>query len=366
MSAAFDVARPDGSRLGVGGDAPCLIIAEIGTNWHQGTSHDDSLARRLIDVAAETGCDAVKFQTYQPEKVYVPNPGMSDYLSAAGIRRSILEVIAERVMPLDMIPRLAAHAAERNVLFMSSCFSLDDIEAIDPHVVLHKLASYEISHLRLIDALAATGKPLLMSTGASAPDDIAWSVERYRASGGRDLALLQCTAAYPAPDAAMNLRAIPWLAETFHCAAGLSDHSPHAMHAPLAAVALGAKVIEKHITHDRTAAGPDHFNAVEPRGLAAMVAGIRAVEAMRGDGVKRIEPAEDELFAFARRRVQAIRDIAEGGTFAEGVNIDVLRPGKQRPGAHPRDLDAILGGRAARAIPQGDGVTRDDIRSGDM
>lgn len=360
MTDGFSIDVPGRGVQAIGGETPCYVIAEIGTNWHNGDSNDDSLARRLIDIAAEAGCDAVKFQTYRPEKVYVPNPGMSDYLSAAGIQRSIMEVIAERVMPLSMIPGLAAHAAGRGVAFLSSAFSLEDLEVIDPHVPLHKLASYEISHLRLIDALAATGKPLLMSTGASAPDDIAWSVERFRAAGGRGLALLQCTASYPAPDAALNLRVIPWLAKTYQCAVGLSDHSPHAMHAPLAAVALGAKVIEKHITHDRNAAGPDHFNSIEPAELKAMVAGIRAVEAMLGDGVKRIEPAEEELFAFARRRLQAIRDIAPGDIFQEGVNIDVLRPGKRAGGSHPRDLESILGRPAARAISQGDGVTLND------
>ncbi len=357
----FAIALPGGGRRTIGGDAPCFVIGEIGTNWHAGDPNDASQALRLIDVAAEAGCDAVKFQTYRPESVYVPNPGESDYLAEAGIRRTINELIAERVMPEAMIPKVAAHAADRGVVFMSSCFSREDLALVDPLVPLHKLASYEISHLRLIDALAATGKPLILSTGAAGEEDIAWAVERFRAAGGAGLAVLQCTARYPAPDEAMNLRVIPWLAERFGVVAGLSDHSPEALNAPLAAVALGAKVVEKHITLDRTAAGPDHFNAIEPAGLTAMVQGIRAVEAMRGDGVKRVEPAEEELYRFARRRIQAIRPIAPGEALREGENMAILRPGKRTPGAHPKLIEAFEGRPAKADIALGEGITEDMV-----
>jgi N-acetylneuraminate synthase len=361
MSASFAIKLPDGRRRTIGGAAPCFIVAEIGTNWHAGDSRDSRDAKRLIDVAAEAGCDAVKFQTYQPEQVYAPNAGASDYLSAAGIRRSIVEVIAERVMPVEMIPELAVHAAARNVVFMSSCFSVEDIALIDPFTPLHKLASYEIAHLRLIDALAATGKPLVLSTGAAEPDDIAWAVARFRRRSRKALAVLQCTARYPAPDEAMNLRVIPWLARSFGCVAGLSDHSPHALHAPLAAVALGASLIEKHITLDKRRAGPDHFNSLDPAELKAMVAGIRAVEAMLGDGVKRIEPAEKELRRFARRAIQATRAIKPGERLREGENMAILRPGKRLQGAHPRVLALLENKRARRRVAAGDGITLDVV-----
>jgi sialic acid synthase SpsE len=363
MSPKFTIRLPDGRRRTIGGSAPCFVIAEIGTNWHAGDSRDSGDARRLIDMAAEAGCDAVKFQTYRPEQVYAPNAGASDYLSAAGIKRSIVDVIAERVMPAEMIPELARHAASRNLVFMSSCFSVEDIALIDPYTPLHKLASYEIAHLRLIDALAATGKPLVLSTGAAEPADIAWAVARFRRRSRRALAVLQCTARYPAPDEAMNLRAIPWLARRFGCVAGLSDHSPHALHAPLGAVALGAKLIEKHITLDKRRAGPDHFNSLEPGELKAMVAGIRAVEAMLGDGVKRVEPAEQELRRFARRAVQATRTIEPGERLREGENMAILRPGKRLPGAHPRALAALENKRARRHVAAGDGITLDVVHA---
>lgn len=356
---AFNIALPDGGRRIIGGGAPCFVIAEIGTNWHAGDPDDDSQALKLIDVAVDAGCDAVKFQTYRPESVYVPNPGESDYLAEAGISRTINELIAERVMPESMLPKVAAHAASRGMVFMSSCFSLQDLSLVDPLAPVHKLASYEISHLRLIDALAATGKPVILSTGAAGEDDIGWAVKRFRDAGGRDLAVLQCTAKYPVPDVAMNLRVIPWLAERFGVVPGLSDHSPNALHAPLGAVALGAKVVEKHITLDRMADGPDHFNAIEPSDLEAMVQGIRAIEAMLGDGVKRVDPVEEELYQFARRRIQAIRPIAKGEALREGENMAILRPGKRTPGAHPRLIESFESQLAKADIAVGDGITED-------
>lgn len=363
MKYKFSIRTPDGKRRLIGEGAPCFVIAEIGTNWYAGNSRDDSTAKKLIDVAVEAGCDAVKFQTYSPEQVYAPNAGMSDYLTAAGIRRSIMDLISERVMPVELIAPIAGYAAQRNIVFMSSCFSLDDIALIDPLTPLHKLASYEISHLRLIDKLAATGKPLVLSTGASNPADIDWAVKRFRAKGGKALAVLQCTAKYPAPDEAMNLAVIAWLARRYGCVVGLSDHSPHPLWAPITAVALGAKVIEKHITLDKSAAGPDHFNSIEPNEFALMVSGIRAAERMLGDGVKRIEPAEEELAIFASRRLQATRSIARGERLREGDNIAILRPGKRSPGVHPREIAKFENRLARRAVAAGDGITADLVAS---
>lgn len=359
---SFEIALPDGSMRRIGGPDPCFVIAEIGTNWYAGSRDDDEQARRLIDAAAAAGCDAVKFQTYSPESVYAPNPGESSYLGEAGIARPIDEVIAERVMPFSMLPGLADHAQRNGMVFMSSCFSLEDLAVVDPLTPLHKLASYEISHLRLIDALAQTGKPLVLSTGAATSDDIAWAIDRFRAAGGDMLAVLQCTARYPAPDIAMNLRVIPWLIEHFGVVSGLSDHSPAPMHAPLAAVALGAKIVEKHITLDRSAEGPDHFNSIEPAELIGMVRGIRAVEAMLGTGDKHVEPAEEELYRFARRRIQALAPIAAGDVLREGVNMAILRPGTRTPGAAPRWIESFEGQRAGYAVAAGDGITKELIQ----
>lgn len=333
------------------------VIAEAGSNWRMGTpERDNAMARTLIDVAVEAGADAVKFQTYRPETVYVANAGASEYLSKAGIETDIRDIFADLAMPYEMVGALADYARQQGIAFMSTPFSVADFEAIDPHVDAHKIASYEISHPHLLRLAARSGKPLVLSTGASTEADIAWAVETFRAAGGGDLALLQCTASYPAPLEDMNLRAIPWLQGRFGVAAGLSDHSRDPLLAPLAAVALGASVIEKHYTLDNRLPGPDHSFAITGDELRRMVEGIRNVETCLGIGVKKVLSSERELSAYARRGVQATCAIAPGDLLEEGINIAVLRPGNRRLGIHPRHLEALSGKRAVRAIAPGEGL----------
>ncbi|MEO0387829.1 MAG: GNAT family N-acetyltransferase [Pseudomonadota bacterium] len=337
------------------------VIAEAGSNWRMGTpARDLAMGKALIDVAVEAGADCVKFQTYRPETVYVANAGQSDYLSDSGIKESISDIFADLAMPYDLVAALAAHCQAQDIAFMSTPFSAADFAAVDPHAAIHKVASYEISHPHLLRLAGESGKPLVLSTGASTEADIAWAVETFRAAGGRDLCLLQCTAKYPAPLDAMNLRTIPWLRARFGTGAGLSDHSRDPLIAPLAAVALGADVIEKHYTLDNRLPGPDHSFALLPGELQTMVSGIRAVEETLGSGVKTVLGAEAELAAYARRGVQALRAVAPGEVLAEGDTHAVLRPGKQSLGVHPRHLGAIEGQRARRALALGEGLAAGD------
>lgn len=341
-----------------------FIIAEAGSNWRMGTAaRDMAMARTLIDIARESGADAVKFQTYRAETVYVSNAGSSDYLSDSGIKEDIRDIFDDLAMPYEMIADLAAYCERQGIQFMSSPFSPADFAAVDPFVRVHKIASYEISHVHLIELAARSGKPLVMSTGASSEEDIAWAVDYFRAHGGGELALLQCTSRYPAPLDSLNLRVIPWLRERFGVAAGLSDHSREPAVAPAAAVALGARVIEKHYTVDNRLPGPDHAFALLPGELKEMVEHIRAVELALGDGVKAVHPVENELADYARRGVQAIRDIAPGERLREGKNFAILRPGKQTLGAHPRHLERIEGRTARRAIALGEGIGPDDCNA---
>ncbi len=338
-----------------------FVIAEAGSNWRAGDAKRDmEQARKLIDVAAEAGADAVKFQTYRAETVYVANAGQSDYLADAGIKRDITEIFADLEMPYDMLPKLAEHTARRGLQFMSTGFSPADFAAIDPLVEIHKIASYEIGHLRLIDLAAKSGKPTLISTGAATEADIAWAVERFRAKGGRDLCLMQCTAKYPAPLASMNLAVIPALRRRFGVAVGLSDHSRDPVTAPVGAVALGARVIEKHFTLDNSLPGPDHAFALMPEELKLMVRKVREAEAAHGWGTKEVAEDEKELAAFARRGIQAIKNIKRGDILHEGGNVDILRPGKRSLGLHPRFMEEIEGRKAARDIAAGEGLIPGD------
>jgi sialic acid synthase SpsE/RimJ/RimL family protein N-acetyltransferase len=338
-------------------NSPVLIIAEAGSNWRMGSPKRDlAMAKALIDVAVEARANVVKFQTYRPESVYAPNAGKSDYLAEAGIQEEISEIFADLSMPYEMIPKLAEYCDRCGIEFMSTPFSKADFLQIDPFVKRHKVASYEISHLRLLELCAKSGKPLILSTGAANDADVAWAVETFYKNGGGDLTLLQCTAKYPAPSNSMHLQTIPYLKARFKTSAGLSDHSRDPIYAPLAAVALGATVIEKHYTLDNRLPGPDHSFAITASELKEMVKAIREGELMRGNYGKSIDSEERELSLFARRGIQAIRDISPGELFEEGVNIDILRPGKNVQGIHPKHIVELNGTVAKMGYKAGSGI----------
>lgn len=338
-----------------------FIIAEAGSNWRAGSHRKDlQNALALIDAAADAGADAVKFQTFSSDNIYVPNAGSSEYLGDSGITEEMKSLFEDLAMPHTMLPKLAAHCKKRGIEFMSTPFSPADFKAVDPYVKRHKIASYEIGYIHLLRLAAESGKPLILSTGAATTDEIAWAVETFRSFEGKDLTLLQCTAAYPAPAESMHLRAIDYLKQRFALPVGLSDHSLHPIAAPVAAVALGATVIEKHFTLDKSAPGPDHAFAITPNELKALVQTIRETEKMLGSSVKMIDPVETELRSFARRGVQAIRSIKKGEPLKENKNIAILRPGNQSLGVHSRFILEIEGKSAKRALKLGEGLQKGD------
>lgn len=338
-----------------------FIIAEAGSNWRMGTAKRDmEMAKRLIDVAVEAGADAVKFQTYRPETVYVENAGESSYLAQAGILESIRAIFTDLAMPYEMIPQLHEYCQAQRIEFMSSSFSPADFAAVDPYVKRHKLASYEITHLRLLELAGRSGKPLILSTGAAVEEEIQWAVDTFRQNGGTELTLLQCTCQYPAEPASANLRVLPWLKERFGVTVGLSDHTRHPLYGPLAAVALGARVIEKHHTLDNRLPGPDHAFAITAHELKELVVGVREVEKMLGNGQKSVSSTEQELHQFAQRGIQALHTIESGTPFSEGHNVAILRPGKQPKGIHSKYIVQLEGKRATRRILAGTGIQLGD------
>lgn len=350
------IGRPIGAGHG------CFVIAEAGSNWRMGTeARDRAMARRLIEVAAEAGADAVKFQTYRPESTYVRNAGESKYLEAAGVKESIFDIFTDLSMPYEMLPELANYAKGVGIEFMSSPFSVEDFDAIDPFVTIHKIASYEISHIRLLERAAFSGKPLVLSTGASDLRDISWAVNFFKERSDSPIVLMQCTARYPSPLENLNLAAIQTLKAKFGVPVGLSDHSLDPFVGPVAAVGLGATIIEKHFTLDRGLPGPDHAFAITARELKEMISLIRKAEKITGSGEKQVQAVEQELFAFARRGIQAIKRIEPGDKFVECGNIAILRPGKQLRGIHPKHLSEVLASRSRRLIEAGDGIQLDDI-----
>jgi sialic acid synthase SpsE/RimJ/RimL family protein N-acetyltransferase len=337
------------------------IIAEAGSNWRAGSaSRDEKMAKSLILAAKDAGCDIVKFQTFKPETIYAPNSGQSDYLACRGIEEDMHTLFQDLAMPYEMIPVLAKYCDEVGIEFLSTPFSREDFLAVDPFVKRHKIASYELSHIHLLELAAKSKKPTYASTGAATLQEIAWAVSFYKQSGGSDLTLLHCSAQYPAEPKAMNVRAVEELRRIFGLPTGLSDHSSDPITAPVLAVALGAVVIEKHFTLSRKLPGPDHAFALEPHELKMLVESIRTAEEMRGNGYKKIQKQEEELYQFAKRKIQALREILPGEVFEEGKNIAILRPGGQKMGVHPGLLYEIVGKKATRAIEKGEGVQYGD------
>jgi N-acetylneuraminate synthase len=338
-----------------------FVIAEAGSNWKCGDYDDDlNQAKNLIKVAAKSGANAVKFQTYRPETTYVSNPGSSDYLSKIGTTENIDNIFEKHSMPYEMIPELVKICNDENILFMSTPFSLQDAKIINEFVLVHKIASFEINHVRLLDFLAETNKPIIISTGASSYKEIDFCVERIKNHGNNKIILLQCTSKYPCPIESLNLSVIPKMKSRYNLPIGFSDHSTDPIIAPIMSLGLGATVIEKHFTLDRSLPGPDHSFALIPSELQSMVDAIRKSQPMFGVGVKEILDVEKELRSFATRSIQAITNISKGEVLREGINFEILRSGNCNRGAEPRFLENINGKIALKDIKKDEGITEYD------
>ena len=334
-----------------------FVIAEAGSNWKKGSYEDDlKQAKEMIIVAAKSGADAIKFQTFRSKTVYASNAGTTKYLEEHGIKENINEIFAKHEMPYEMIPQLAEYCKQNNILFMSSPFSIEDAKHIDPYVQIHKIASYEINHIRLLEYLAECKKPLLISTGASNYTDIDFVVELLKEKNAK-FVLLQCTAKYPAPIDTLNLTTIPEMRTRYNVSIGLSDHSTDPLIAPLISVGLGANIIEKHFTLDRNLPGPDHRFALIPSELKLMIKSIRLADVAKGNSKKTILDEEQDLRQFATRSIQAIKDISKDEVLQEGINFDVLRPGNKSRGAEARFLKEINRKKSGTDVKIGEGVT---------
>lgn len=337
----------------VGEGEPCFIIAEAGSN-HNG---DYEQAKSLIDVAAEAGADAVKFQTFRAAKLYSKGAGTSDYLGSA---KPIYDIIAEMEMPYDWIPRLAEYCLRKEIQFISSPFDEESADRLESFVPVYKIASYEMTHVPLVRHIAGKGKPVILSTGTADSEEVGAAVAAFRGEGNDQLILLQCTASYPAPLDSLNLRVIESLKRAHKVLVGLSDHSRDPILAPIVAVASGACVIEKHFTLSNGLPGPDHKFAVEPHELRELVRRVREAEQTLGSGVKEVAAVEKELRSFARRSIFATRTIHVGEKL-DGSNIAVLRCGKLEQGEPPEAYERMLGRIAARHIAAESAVRLQDL-----
>lgn len=335
-------------RHRIGPGRPCFVIAEAGVN-HNG---DVSLAHRLIEASAAAGADAVKFQTFRPERLVAAAAAAAPYQRRRGAssQREMLDALA---LDDGAWRELAAHAREKDLVFLSTAFDLPSLELLlELSVEALKVPSGEIDNLPFVRELARRGLPLLVSTGMATLEEVGAAVAA--AAGAPGLALLHCVTAYPAPVGASNLRALGTLREAFGLPVGWSDHTEGAVTA-VAAVALGASLLEKHVTIDRALPGPDHAASSSPEELAAYVAAVRAAETSLGDGVKRPVPAEQENLRHARRSHHALRDLRPGERVGE-ADVALLRPADGLPAGA-----VVVGRTVARPVAAGRAIVEEDL-----
>jgi sialic acid synthase SpsE len=312
----------------------------------------------LIDAAADAGADAVKFQTFEPDALAAAGAPTADYQRTSGERSGDQrEMLSRLALPVEAWPALQAHATERGIVFLSTPFDDASAELLDRlDVPAFKVASGELTNLPFIQRLARRGRPMLVSTGMAEMVEVAAAVDAVTAAGDPPLALFHCISIYPADPATANLRAILTLRSAFGVPVGWSDHSL-GIELPIAAAAIGASLVEKHLTLDREGVGPDHRASLEPDDFRAMVVGIRTVEVALGSGEKTPAPAEREIAAVARRSLHWQRSL-DAGIAVGADDLAALRPGT---GLSPARRDDIVGRRTTRAVSAGRPVVADDV-----
>ncbi|MFM2090259.1 MAG: hypothetical protein RLZZ127_748 [Planctomycetota bacterium] len=330
----------------IAADAPTYIIAELSGN--HGQRLDDAIA--LVHAAADAGADAVKLQTYTADTITLPCANEHFRIGGGTLwdGRTLHDLYGEAHTPWDWHPRLFAEAKARGLPCFSTPFDPSAVEFLAGlGVPAWKIASFEIVDLPLIRRVAATGLPVIMSTGMATLAEIDEAVAAARGAGCRELCLLKCTSAYPAPAADMHLATIPHLASAFGVVAGLSDHTLGTA-VPAAAVALGARVIEKHLCLSRSIPGPDSAFSLEPAEFRQMVEAVRTVEQAIG-GVRYAPGSKEAASRIFRRSLFVSADV-KAGDVVTPANVRSVRPGNGLPCRH---YDEVLGRRFARAAALG-------------
>jgi pseudaminic acid synthase len=325
---------------------PVYIIAELSANHN----HDFDQAVKLVHAAKEAGADAVKLQTYTPDTLTIDCENEYFRIGKGTIweGKNLYQLYREAYTPWEWQPKLKAIANDLGMDLFSTPFDFTAVDFLeDMGVPAYKIASFELVDLPLIKRVAQTGKPIIMSTGMATLAEIDEAVQTAREAGATQIALLKCTSAYPAPPDEMNLRTIPHMAEAFGVPVGLSDHTL-GIAVPVAAVALGACIIEKHFTLSRNIPGPDSAFSLEPHELKAMVEAVRTAEKAIGRVSYDVTDREKASRVF-RRSLFVVKDMKAGDTFT-AENLRSIRPGYGLP---PKYYDIVLGKKVTRSIKRG-------------
>ncbi len=334
----------------VGEAEPCFIIAEAGVN-HNG---DVNLAKRLVDVAKEAGADAVKFQTFKAEELVTETAEKAGYQKeTTSSEESQFEMIKKLELSERNFKEISAYAHRKGIIFLSSAFDEGSADLLDRlSVPAFKVGSGEITNFPLLKHIAKKKKPIILSTGMSTIDEVEEALEIIRNEGAKEIILLHCVTSYPAKVEDTNLRAMETLRQTFKLPVGLSDHTL-GITIPIAAVATGACVIEKHFTLDKNLAGPDHKASLEPDELKHMVKSIRDVEKAMGDGIKRPTKEEEENRKAVRKSIVSRIDIPKGAVITKKM-LAIKRPGN---GLEAKYMNLVAGKKAKENIKSGETIT---------
>lgn len=330
------------------------IIAEAGVN-HNGSME---LAKKMVDKAKEAGADYIKFQTFQPEKLVSKYADKAEYQKkTTGSEESQLEMLKKLALTREDFRELKDYCKEAGIGFISTPFDLESIDFLERlDMDFWKVPSGEITNLPYLIKIAKTGRPIVMSTGMCQMEEIEEALTWLKKSGAGEITLLHCNTQYPTPMEDVNLNAMQSLRRQFQLPVGYSDHT-QGIEVPIAAVALGATVIEKHFTLDQTMEGPDHMASLAPEELTAMVRGIRNIEKALGDGEKGVTPSEMANRTVARKSIVAAGSIRKGEPFTE-TNLTVKRPGN---GISPMNWFEVLGKVAKRDYFEDELIDKEEL-----
>ena len=327
-------------------DQSCFIIAEAGVN-HNG---DIALAKQLIDVAVESGADAVKFQTFIAEEIILQKAPKAEYhIETTGDdnTQSWFELLKSQELNREQHIELMAYCKSKNIIFLSTPYDWPSIDMLDElNVQLFKVASSDANNLPLLRYMAKKGRPIILSTAMSNLDEIQKSVQLIKNEGIDDLVVLQCTGSYPAPADQANIHAMHHISERCDVAVGYSDHVP-GFNTAIVAVALGACVYEKHFTISRDLPGPDHRTSLEPEELKELIAAIRQTESALGDGNKKVMPCEEANRNKLRKFIVAREEIKQGDMFSNH-NLTTKRTGGN--GIEPAAWDNLINQKSPKSF----------------
>ncbi|MBK8950077.1 MAG: N-acetylneuraminate synthase [Flavobacteriales bacterium] len=334
--------------------ARTYIIAEAGVN-HNGSL---DLAFRLVDEAKAAGADCVKFQTFKARRIVTASSPKANYqLEVTDRAESQFDMLRKLELDRDAFARIQAHCRQVGIDFMSTPYNPEDAELLASlNVDAFKIASGQVVELPFLRQVARYGRRMIVSTGMADLQEVREAVDAIRGTGNDDLVILQCNTDYPSRVEDVNLRAMLTMRDELKVRVGYSDHVPD-NHACFAAVALGAEMIEKHFTLDRTMPGPDHSSSLEPAAFRDLVTGIRAVELSLGDGIKRPGERERANTYGMRRSLVAVCELPVGHVLAE-ADLGFKRPAN---GLSPKHLDAVVGRRLARALREDEALTWDHL-----